>query len=313
VSPVHRVRAAEKTSRLLKLFEDHALVRYAESTAIGYLRAVRSFLDWLRDRGIPLVDVRTADIEAYQADVCALRRKDGTPYSVDLQVHRLSSVKTLFRFLYQRGYVLIDASAPAQYPRRELRLPRGVLTREETRKLVEAPDTSTPLGLRDRAILETFYGTGIRAGELAKLKCIDVDTEDKVLRVILGKGAKDRNVPLTRAAAEAIEAYLLHGRPKIRGAVRSPWLFLALRGGRIYPDLLNGVVQAAAKKRSLEKHATCHTLRHTVATHLLKGGADIRHIQKLLGHRSLQSTERYTHVEISDLSKVLKRAHPRGR
>jgi integrase/recombinase XerD len=313
VSPVHRARALEKTSRLLKLFEDHCLVRFAEGTAHGYVRAVRSFLDWLRDRGIPLVDVRTADIEAYQADVCALRKKDGTPYSVDLQVHRLSSVKTLFRFLYQRGYVLADVSAPVEYPRREMRLPRGVLSREETRKLVEAPDTSTPLGLRDRAILETFYGTGIRAGELAKLKTIDVDTEDKVLRVLLGKGAKDRNVPLTRAAAEAIEAYVLHGRPKIRGAIKSPWLFLALRGGRMYPDLLNGVVQAAGKKTGLEKHATCHTLRHSVATHLLKGGADIRHIQKLLGHRSLQSTERYTHVEVSDLSKVLKRAHPRGR
>jgi integrase/recombinase XerD len=313
VSSVHRARALEKTSRLLKLFEDHCLVRFAEGTAHGYVRAVRSFLDWLRDRGIPLVDVRTADIEAYQADVCALRKKDGTPYSVDLQVHRLSSVKTLFRFLYQRGYVLADVSAPVEYPRREMRLPRGVLSREETRKLVEAPDTSTPLGLRDRAILETFYGTGIRAGELAKLKTIDVDTEDKVLRVLLGKGAKDRNVPLTRAAAEAIEAYVLHGRPKIRGAIKSPWLFLALRGGRMYPDLLNGVVQAAGKKTGLEKHATCHTLRHSVATHLLKGGADIRHIQKLLGHRSLQSTERYTHVEVSDLSKVLKRAHPRGR
>jgi site-specific recombinase XerD len=313
VSPVHRARAAEKTSRLLKLFEDHALVRFAEGTAKGYVRSVRAFLDWLRDRGVPLVDVRTSDIEAYQADVCALRKKDGTPYSVDLQVHRLSSVKTLFRFLYQRGYVLNDASAPVEYPRREMRLPRGVLTREETRKLVEAPDTSSPIGLRDRAILETFYGTGIRAGELAKLKTIDVDTEDKVLRVLLGKGAKDRNVPLTRAAAEAIEAYLLYGRPKIRGAVKSPWLFLALRGGRMYPDLLNGVVQAAGKKTGLEKHPTCHTLRHSVATHLLKGGADIRHIQKLLGHSSLQSTERYTHVEISDLSKVLRRAHPRGR
>ena len=313
MSPAHRARAAAKTSRLLKLFEDHAHVRFAESTARGYVCGVRCFLDWLRERGIPLVDVRTADIEAYQVDVCALRKKDGTPYSVDLQVQRLSSAKTLFRFLCRRGYVLTDPSAPVVYPRRELRLPRGVLTRQETRKLVEAPDTSTPLGLRDRAILETFYGTGIRAGELAKLKTIDVDTEDKVLRVLLGKGAKDRNVPLTRAAADAIEAYLLHGRPKICGAVKSPWLFLALRGGRAYPDLLNGIVQDAAKKTGLEKHATCHTLRHSVATHLLKGGADIRHIQKLLGHRSLQSTERYTHVEISDLSKVLKRAHPRGR
>jgi site-specific recombinase XerD len=187
------------------------------------------------------------------------------------------------------------------------------LTRQEARQLVEAPDTSTPLGLRDRAILETFYGTGIRAGELARLKCTDVDTEDRVLRVVLGKGAKDRNVPLTRAAAEAIEAWLAEGRPRTPGATRSAWLFLACRGGRLYASLLNDVVQEQAKRAGIERHVTCHSLRHSVATHLLKGGADIRHIQALLGHASLQSTERYTHVEISDLSKVLKRAHPRGR
>src|SRR5260370_15219870 len=186
-----------------------------------------------------------------------------------------------------------------------MRLPGGVLTWEETRRVCEAPDTSTPIGPRDRAILETFYGTGIRAGELSKLKCIDVDTEDKVVRVLLGKGAKDRNVPLTRAAAEAIEAYLLHGRPKIRGATKSPWLFLALRGGRIYRDLLNGVVQAAAKKTGLEKHATCHTLRHSVATHLLKGGADLRHIPKVLGHPPLQPTAPHTHLGGADPSHAM--------
>jgi len=312
-SPIHGVRATEKTGRIVKLFEDHVLVRYAERTAAGYVRGVRSFLEWLRGHAIPLSDVRTADIEAYQAAVSALRKKDGTPYSMDVPVHRLSSVKTLYRFLYQRGYVLTDPSAPVGYPRRELRLPRGILSRDETRKLVEAPDTSTPIGLRDRAVLETFYGTGIRAGELSKLKCADVDTEDRVLRVILGKGSKDRNVPLTRAAAEAVEDYLVHGRPRIRGAAKSSWLFLALRGGRMYPSLLNELVQATARGVGIEKHVTCHMLRHAVATHLLKGGADIRHIQKLLGHRSLASTERYTHVEISDLTKVLKRAHPRGR
>ena len=188
-----------------------------------------------------------------------------------------------------------------------------MLTREEARKLVEAPDISTPLGLRDRAIFETFYATGIRAGELAELKCGDVDTEDRLLRVVLGKGRKDRNVPLTRAAAEAIEAYLRDGRPHIQGATKTPRLFLARRGGRMHDSLLNDLVQAAARKAGLEKHATCHTLRHSVATHLLKGGADIRHIQALLGHSSLATTERYTHVEISDLSRVLRRAHPRGR
>lgn len=312
-SPVRRVSLARKTEKLLRLFEDHVFVIHAEKTAQGMMRAARLFLFWLEDQGVPLIEARTADLESYQRHVCALRQKDGTPYSIPEQHHRIAVVKTLCRFLVRRGFILSDPSGPVGYPRPEKRLPRSVLARDEARRLMEAPDTGTPLGLRDRAILEVFYGTGIRAGEMAKLKTTDVDSEDRILRVLLGKGQKDRNVPLTRAAAEAVERYLVDGRPKIRGAVRSRFLFLALRGGGMYASLLNDVVQQAAKRAGLDKHVTCHTLRHSCATHLLKGGADIRHIQVLLGHACLSSTERYTHVEISDLSQVVKRAHPRGK
>ncbi len=131
--------------------------------------------------------------------------------------------------------------------------------------------------------------------------------------MVQGKGRKDRNVPLTAAAASAIERYLLEARPKMRGARRSQLLFLAPRGGRLHTSTLNDIVQHHAKKARVKRHVTCHTLRHSVATHLLRGGADIRHIQALLGHASLQSTERYTRVEIQDLQKVIRRAHPRGR
>ena len=312
-SPVHRASAARKTAALMKLFEDHVLVRYAEKTARDYLRLARVFLDWLLSRGLALPDVRTEDVHAYQMDLYAARQKDGTPYSAPAQAKQLSAIKTLCRFLARRGYLLSDPSAAVEYPRREQRLPRGILSRQEARALVEAPDTSTPTGLRDRAILETFYGTGIRAAELSSLATTDVDTEDKVLRVVKGKGAKDRNVPLTTAAAEAIEAYLLHGRPKFRAARRSRFLFLGLRGGKIHNGTLNDLIRECARAVGIERHVTCHTLRHTIATHLLKGGADIRHIQVLLGHSSLQSTETYTRVEVSDLGKVLRRAHPRGR
>jgi site-specific recombinase XerD len=307
------VSAGRKPARLLRLFEDHALIRYAPRTAAAQLRVVRDLLAWLNERNVGLADVRTTDLQAYQSDLYARRRADGTPFSLGHQRNCLGSLKTFFAFLHRRGYLLTDPAVALEYPRAEQRLPRGILTREECRKLVEAPDTSTPLGLRDRAVLEVFYGSAVRAGELAALKCIDVDTEDRLLRVVLGKGAKDRNVPLTRAAAEAVEAYLVEGRPRLRGAQSSSLLFLAQRGGRLYPSLLNDLVQAAARKAGIDKHATCHTLRHSIATHLLKGGADIRHIQVLLGHSSLKSTERYTHVEISDLSRVLRRAHPRGR
>jgi len=312
-SPMKRVSLARKTEKLLRLFEDHLFVSFAEKTAKDALRSARLLLLWLEEQGISLLEARTSDIDAYQRHVCALRQKDGTPYSIPEQHHRIAVVKALFRFLCRRGYVLSDPSGPVEYPRPEKRLPRGVLSRDEARKLVEAPDARAPIGLRDRAILEVFYGTGIRAGEMAKLETADVDIEERILRVLLGKGKKDRNVPLTRAAAEAVESYLVDGRPKIRGAAHSRRLFLALRGGRMYASLLNDVVQDAAKKAGLEKHVTCHTLRHSCATHLLRGGADIRYIQALLGHACLSSTERYTHVEISDLSKVVKRAHPRGR
>ena len=304
---------ARRSERLLGLFEDHLFASYAEKTARDVRRGAGLFLAWLEERGIAVVEARGADVEAYQSHVCTLRQKDETPYSIGEQTHRIAAVKKLFRFLYQRGYVLSDPSGAVRYPRPEKRLPQGVLTRNEARRLVEAVTEKTPLGLRDRAILEVFYGSGIRESELAGLRCDDVDVEERILRVVQGKGSKDRNVPLTRAAAQAIEAYLVEGRTRIRGATKSRRLFLALRGGRMYPSLLNDVVQDAARAAGIEKHVTCHTLRHTMATHLLKGGADIRHIQVLLGHACLSSTERYTHIEISDLSQVLRRAHPRGR
>lgn len=205
------LRGERKTSHLLKLFEDHVRVRYSEATARNYTADARGFLAWLEQRGVGLAEVRTEDLEAYRAHLYVLRKADGTPYSLGNQSNRLSAIKGLFRFLYRRAYLLSDPSGPIEHPRREQRLPRGVLTREEARKLVESPEASSPPGLRDRAILETFYATGLRAGELTRLNCSDVDTEDGVLRVVLGKGSKDRTVPLTRAAAEAIEAYLLHG------------------------------------------------------------------------------------------------------
>ncbi len=313
MSAAHRTAATRKTEKLHRLFEDEITVRFAAKTARGYARSARVFTSWLRARGIAFVDVRSADIQAYQSHLYTLRKKDGAPYSISDQIQKLSAVKTLFRFLWKRGYVLSDPSASVEYPRQPQRLPRGILSKADTKKLIEAVADDSPLGLRDRAVLELFYGTGIRAGELAKLKVEDVDTEDRILRVVLGKGAKDRNVPLTHAAAEAVEVYLDQARPHIKGASKVPWLFLAERGGALYASLMNDIVQTAAKTAKLGKHVTCHALRHTTATHLLKGGADIRHIQMLLGHSSLQSTERYTHVEVSDLSKVLKRAHPRGR
>jgi integrase/recombinase XerD len=303
----------DRVRRLLRLYGDSIAVRHASRTCVAYLADVQLFFDWLHGRGVQLADVRTTDILAYQSDLVAVRKKDGRPYSSSVLINRLSAVKSFFRYLYKSGKVLYDPAAGVEYPRAELRLPRGILTRQQVRRLVEAPDATSCAGLRDRAILETFYATGIRVSELAALAVTDVDTEEKVVRVLRGKGGKERHVPLTTPAAHALENYLLEARPKLRGARRSRLLFLAPRGGRLLTSTLNQLVQRYAKDAALKRHVTCHTLRHTVATHLLKGGADIRHIQALLGHSSLQTTERYTRVEISDLKDVIRRAHPRGR
>jgi integrase/recombinase XerD len=311
--PSEPAKLDRKTREVLRQYEDQLRVRYAEKTAKGYLTVLHQHLAWLASCGLTPQAARCQDLAAYQTDLVAFRKLDGRPYSSDHLMQHVTVLKSFYGFLVRRGHLLTNPTGLLEYPKVENHLPRSILSKEEARRVIEAPDTRSPLGLRDRAILETFYATGIRAGELANLKLSDVDTEDRLLRVLLGKGRKDRNVPLTRPAAEAIEAYLIRGRPKMRGARGSAFLFLAERGGRLYNDALNGLIASWAQKAGIEKHATCHTFRHSAATHLLKGGADIRHIQKLLGHASLSSTERYTRVEISDLKEVIRRAHPRGR
>lgn len=301
-----------KTGRLLKLYEDDAIVRYEKKTGHEYLREVGSFLTWLEGRGVDLASVRAEDVLGYQSALYAQRKPNGKPYSSGNQKNRLKAIKSFFRFLYRRGYLLQNLAASVEYPRLERRLPRVILTRDEARRILEAPDTKTPTGLRDRAIFETFYGTGIRCAELSNLTPDDVDTEEGVLRVIRGKGRRDRNVPLTRAAATAIDAYLAKARPKLVRREKR-FLFLQNRGAKMDSGTLSRLVQQWARKARVKKHVTCHTFRHSVATHLLKGRADIRHIQALLGHASLATTERYTHVEIQDLKEVVRRAHPRGR
>jgi integrase/recombinase XerD len=301
-----------RTTDILQRFEEELLLRFGEATVPAYLRYTKSLLEWLEARGVGLVDARTADLRAYQGELLARRKADGRPYSAGFQVNQLKAVKAFFRFLYRGGYHLSDPAEKLEYPRVEKRLPRTVLTEDEALRILEVPKPKTVIGLRDRAILETLYATGIRASELSNLTPFDVDTEERTLRILLGKGRKDRHVPLTHAAAAAIEAYLTKGRLKLscRGA---RFLFLSRRGGRMNRWALTSLVRRLAKAARVEKRVTCHTFRHSVATHLLRGGADIRHIQALLGHGSLATTERYTRVELSDLKEVVHRAHPRGR
>lgn len=312
-----------KAKKLLRLFEDDLALRYGERTVPEYVAHVRAFLAWAEDKGLSLAGLKKQDLLAYQTELFTLRKSDGRPYSAGFQVNRFSALKSFFGFLTRRLLILQDPTAGLERPRLETRLPRTILTPREARRILEAPGARTPLALRDRAILETLYATGIRASELIALSPFDVDTEERTLRVVRGKGGKDRNVPLTPAAADAIEAYLAQGRPRLLSVTRTgsgvypakaqKRLFVSPRGGVLYRATLDKVVHRWAQKAGIKKRVTPHIFRHSVATHLLKRGADIRHIQALLGHQSLSTTERYTRVEISDLQAVVRRAHPRGR
>jgi integrase/recombinase XerD len=269
--------------------------------------AVRAFVAWLEAHGIALAEVRTADLEAYQASLQEVRLGDGRPYAVSTQCSYMIGVKNFFRFLFRHGYLLHDPAAAVTLPRRDKRLPRVLLSPGEVSRILDSIDGRDPLSLRDKALVETLYATGLRVSELTKLTPYDVDTEQRVVRVVLGKGRKDRHVPLTAAAVSALEDYLVNGRGKAR------YLFVGDKGGFLHRALVNRILRRHARRAGIKKHVTCHTFRHSLATHLLRGGADIRHIQVLLGHSCLSTTQIYTQVEVSDLRKVVARAHPRGR
>jgi site-specific recombinase XerD len=187
-----------------------------------------------------------------------------------------------------------------------------VLTKSEARRLIEATPTTKPRDIRDRAILETLYATGIRRAELIALTIYDADLQTATLRIEHGKGNTKRVVPLTQSAIAALKLYLEEARALFVQEAGQVRLFVSTRsGGPLDDDDIVRIVAKAANRAGIRKHVTPHTLRHTCATHLLKGRADIRQIQKLLGHRRLSSTEVYTRVELSDLHEVIARCHPR--
>lgn len=234
----------------------------------------------------------------------------GRPLSLASRAVYVAALKGFFAFLERRGLILRNPALVLDLPRVR-RLPRAVLSERLAAALMDAPDATTILGQRDHAILELLYGTGIRAGECERLDLTDLDLEAGTLLVRDGKGKKDRVVPLTIRAASALALHLRESRPDLVRRASPPALFLARGGRRLQLQSIEKLVRVHARAPRIEQRVTPHALRHACATHLLRGGADVRHVQALLGHSSLSTTARYTRVEISDLRAVLERAHPR--
>jgi integrase/recombinase XerD len=272
------------------------------------------FFAHLRARRIR--DVRAVsegEVFAYvRALAAAINPTTGERYALSTQGTHIYLLQRLFRFLERRGVVLRDPTLNLVRPSWR-RLPRAVINQAQSRRLVAKPDPSTPRGKRDRAILELLYGTAVRVGECERLDLADVDLGKGLVMIRSGKGKKDRIVPIVGRAAAAVDLYLREARSLLLKDPRERALFLNRRGARVNVKRIQDLVRTNAKAAGLEIRVTPHTLRHGCATHLLQGGADVRHVQQLLGHANVQTTALYTHVVPGELAKVVTKAHPRER
>ena len=221
---------------------------------------------------------------------------------------KLSAIRSFYRYLLREGMITTSPVATTSSPKLDKLLP-SFLTRDEIERLLEAPDLSSPMGQRDRVLIELLYAAGLRVSELVNLNLEQVNLDTLELRV-LGKGAKERMVLIGEPAARALSVYLAQGRPELMGRKRNSALFLNRYGERIIQRRVQRILVKYANIAGIEKRVYPHLLRHTFATHLLDGGADLRVVQELLGHASLSSTQIYTHVSKSQAKKVYLSAHP---
>jgi integrase/recombinase XerD len=305
---------ADVVALQIQRFLDHLTVERGLSvnTIAAYRRDLARYSSFLAAHA--LVDARRVDdrvVASFIAGLSASTYDDGKPYRATSVVRALASVRSFHRFLMREGETDRNPAASVPRPRLPRALPRPISV-DDVARLVAAPDDGTARGLRDRAMLETLYGAGLRVSELVGLDIDDVDLEEGSLRV-LGKGGKERDVPLGRYACDAVSAYLTRGRPSLATARSRAALFLNQRGGRLTRQGFTRVLAAQAKGAGIVKRVTPHTLRHSFATHLLEGGADVRVVQELLGHASVATTQVYTLVTKEHLREVYYTTHPRAR
>lgn len=290
---------------------------YSPRTVESYVRHAKefeAFLEHYYPRLKTPNEVTRDVVDDYQSFVRDQRTKDGrVPANTTVRL-KLSAIKKLFGHLVERDIVLRDPTTVIVSPKEDQRLTRNVLTQEEAMSVLEAFEPRDPMSTRDRAILELFYACGIRTSELCDLKVSEVDLKDQTVTIVHGKGGKSRIVPIGQYATHYIELYLGKARRHLlRGVRTDPGnLFLSSRGGPLNRETINRSVMGKVNQvLGCEKHVSCYSFRHSVATHLIANGVDIAYVARLLGHESLETTKRYLRIEIGDLKAIHSRFHPR--
>jgi integrase/recombinase XerD len=310
----HRRHAAPPPTPLEEMvaasLEWHRERHYADSTLAQTKNHLRWFTQWAAERGITTPgEVTLAVIERYQSHLYHHRKANGQPLSIETQNARLNAVRSLFRWLVRQHHLPANPAADLVLAREPKRL-KDALTVAEAEQVLSQPDVGDPLGLRDRAMLELIYSTGIRRSELLRLRRGDVDFLHGTVFVRQGKGRKDRIVPAGERALLWLEKYLHEARPKLATGQDEGEVFLSEHGETICPEHLTALGLRYVRAAGVSKPGGCHLLRHTMATLMLEGGADIRYIQEMLGHQSLQTTQLYTHVSIGKLKQIHTATHP---
>ncbi len=297
-------------------FEEH---NFAERTVETYCYNTKRFFHFLEKYypRIKSLEKVTKEIALdYQKYLASYKNRKGELLSSKTRILRLIIVRKFFSFLVKQDLILKNPASSITLPKEEQRLTRNILTEKEMLALLENMKLTDPVSIRNRAIIELFYGCGIRTTELCQLKIQDVDLKEQTVTIVKGKGNKFRIVPVGQYATYYIQLYLGKARKyMLKGKRNDPgYLFLSQRGNPFNNTTINkSVMRSVAKKLENKKYLSCYSMRHAVATHLLANNVDITYIAKLLGHSSLKTTQRYLRVEIGDLKKMHSLYHPRER
>lgn len=298
---------------------DHYLMKlqvanYSQCSVDAYRYRLNLLAAWCGERSVETVAQLSIDVlQGYRRYLFhKLDARSGKQLLPRSQSQHVVMIRCFCKWLRENEAIDFDAQQHLPLPIIPRRSLADVLSLDEVNRLLSVPDVSKPMGIRDRAILETFYSTAVRATELSNLCVSDVDASRKLVHVRSGKGAKDRVVPIGRSALDWIEKYLFDVRPDYTGPHAGSRLFLGLHHRPISRGRMAKLVRDAIEAAGIQKGGACHLLRHTAATHMLEGGADLRSLQTYLGHEKLDATQIYTHMTLGRLQQVHEQTHPTG-
>jgi integrase/recombinase XerD len=291
-----------------KYIESLSLKNYTKRTLAIRHHSIKKFLDYLSKEAVEkTTDINKKIVDNYSMRLLLTKSKGrNKPYSAQTRIRLLIDVKNFLHFLCKQDIILSNPAENIELPKLPRRISRDIPSLEEIDRLIASIDKTSPEGIRDTAIIETLYGTGIRANEIVKLEVNDIDFEKRFIAIRQGKFGKDRTVPINKTALDWIKEYL-----SVRKETGTSVLFLSSAGSQLKIGHIRKIVSLYAKKAGIKKHLIPHSFRYACATHMLRNGADIRYIQELLGHEYLSTTQGYTKVIKNDLKRMIRKFHPR--